>query len=142
MNKFKLFLLITTLTINSSLLFGQADSSEFCGKYFKAPNNCQTIGNMIKCNDYVLTWTYEPNKELRHHKKELLAQISKPKKIKVSVINNDLIGYLSKIDIYHCLIIIGKVNEQGTIINLYLNREIKTTDDLPDCVKQFILIKS
>jgi hypothetical protein len=119
-----------------------SDSSEFCGKHFIAPSDCETIGNMIKCSDYVFTWAYEPVSDLPRHQKELLAQINKPKKINVSVINNDLIGYLSKMDTYDCLLIIGKVNEQGVIINLWLNKIIKTTADLPECVRQFIAIKS
>ena len=146
MKNLKIFLLVSILTTNSNILLGQsslkADSSEFCGKHFIAPKDCETIGNMIKCNDYVFTWTYEPVADLPRHQKKLLAQIKKPKKINVSVINDDLVGYLSKMDTYDCLLIIGKVNGQGVIINLWLNKAIKTTGDLPECVRQFITIKS
>lgn len=145
MKKIKLLLLVTIFTTCSTISFGQSslavDSSEFCGKHFIAPKDCETIGNMIKCNDYVFTWTYEPTEDLPRHQKELLAQINKPKEINVSVLNNDLVGYLSKIDTYDCLFIIGEVNGQGVIINLWLNKVIKTTTDLPECVRQFIIIK-
>jgi len=96
---------------------------------------------MIKCSDYVFTWTYEPVADLPRHQKELLAQINKPKKIDVSVINTDLVGYVSKVDTYESLLIIGKVNGRGVIINLFLNKAIKSTNDLPVWVRTFINIK-
>ena len=146
MRKIKLFLLISILTIFTNISFGQSSKeitkSEFCGRQFDAPSDCETIGNMIKCTDYVFTWTYEPIADLPRHQKELLAQIDKPKKVNVVVINTDLVGYLSKVDTYSSLMIIGKVNEKGVIINLFLNKAIKTTADLPECVRQFITIKS
>lgn len=146
MKNLKLFLLIGILTIHSNISFGQsslmAESSEFCGKHFIAPKDCETIGKMIKCTDYVFTWTYEPIIDLPRHQKELLSQIDNPKKVNVVVIDTDLIGYLSKVDTYNSLMIIGKVNGKGVIINLFLNKAIKTTADLPECVRQFITIKS
>jgi len=117
-------------------------SSEFCGEHFMAPSECETIGNMIKCSDCVFTWTYEPVADLPRHQKELLAQLSNPKQINVSVINTDLVGYVSKVDTYESLIIIGKVNGRGVIIDLYVNKEIKSTEDLPEWVRSFIKIKS
>ena len=118
------------------------DSKEFCGKYFVPPSECETLGNMIKCNDYAFMWLYEPVSDLPRHKRELLGQLSKPKKIKVAVLNKNLVGYLSKMDVYQFLLIIGEVNEKGVIISLYLNKEIKTTKDLPECVRQLITIKT
>lgn len=144
-----LFFLVGILTIYSNISFGQsslkADSSEFCGKHFIAPKDCETIGNMIKCNDYVFTWTYEPIAYSPKQQKELLthlALIDNPKKVNVVVIDTDLVGYLSKVGNYTSLMIIGNVNGNGVIINLFLNKAIKTTADLPECVRQFIAIKS
>jgi hypothetical protein len=146
MKKLKLFLLIIILTTYSHISFGQSSKeavkSEFCGRQFVAPSECETIGNMIKCNDYVFTWTYEPIADLPRHQKELLAQIDNPKKVNVIVISSDLVGYLSKVDTYNSLMIIGKVNGKGVIINLFLNKTIETTADLPECVRQFITIKT
>lgn len=146
MRNLKPILFFIALTTFSCLSFGQSTSKvdliEFCGKRFVAPSDCETIGNMIKCIDYVFFWIYEPVADLPRHQEELLAQIKKPKKINVSVINSDLVGYQSKLDTYDCLLIIRKVNGQGVIINLFLNKEIKTTDDLPKCIRQFITIKS
>ncbi|MCO4293174.1 hypothetical protein NF867_09885 [Solitalea sp. MAHUQ-68] len=145
MKKIKLCLFVLILTTYSSISFGQtatkADSVEFCGKHFIAPKDCETIGNMIKCSDYVFTWTYEPVSDLPRHQKELLAQIEKPKEQNVSVLNTDLIGYLSKVDTFDSLLIIGKVNGKGVIISLFVNKAIKSTADLPEFTRQLITIK-
>ena len=133
-----LFITISLLTFNLSC----AQSSEFCGEYFTAPTECETIGSMIKCGDCVFTWSYEPVEDLPRHKKELLAQISKPKKINVSVINTELVGYVSKVDTYESLLIIGEVNGQGVIITLFLSKAIKSTEDLPVWTRPLIKIIS
>src|SRR6478609_12059138 len=122
MKQITLLLFITISIMFFTISCGQ--SSEFCGEHFMAPSECETIGNMIKCSDCVFTWTYEPVADLPRHQKELLAQLSNPKQINVSVINTDLVGYVSKVDTYESLIIIGKVNGRGVIIDLYVNKEI------------------
>ena len=146
MRKFKLFITIAFLTTFVNFSFGQttlnSDSIEFCGSNFVPPKDCEKIGTMIKCKDYVLTWTYEPINELPRHQRELLEQIENPKKINVLIKNTELEGYLSTIESYNSLMIIGIVNNKGVIINLFLNKTINTTSDLPDFVKQFITIKN
>lgn len=146
MKKLKLLLLVIILTAYSNISFGQSSKqgvkSEFCDRQFIAPSECETIGNMIKCNDYVFTWSYDSIADLPRHQKELLAQMDNPKKVNVKVINTDLVGYLSKIDTYNNLLIIGEINGKGVIINLFLNKAIETTADLPECVRQFITIKT
>ncbi|MES2655020.1 MAG: hypothetical protein V4620_05485 [Bacteroidota bacterium] len=142
MKTIKQLILAVILTACSNILLGQtADSSEFCGKHFMAPANCQTKGNMIKCSDYVFTWTYESLTDLPKRQKELLLQLKSPTKISVSVVNNDLVGYVTKIDTYEQLLIIGNINGKGVIINLFMNKAIKTTNDLPECVRPYIIIK-
>lgn len=141
----KLIFLVILLTAYSTITFGQdqnkADNINFCGVGFTTPSNFETMGNMIRCKDYVFTWTYEEIADLPRHKKELLAQINNPKEINVSVINTNLVGYVSKVDSINNLLIIGEVNKQGVIINLHQNKAIKSTEDLPECVRQFIAIK-
>jgi hypothetical protein len=133
-----LFIAISLSTFDISC----AQSSELCGEHFTAPTECETIGTMIKCSDCVFTWSYEPVEDLPRHRKELLAQINKPKEINVSVINTDLVGYVSKVDTYESLVIIGKVNGQGVIITLFLDRDIKSTGDLPVWIRPLIKIIS
>jgi hypothetical protein len=116
--------------------------SELCGEHFTAPTECETIGSMIKCSDCIFTWSYEPVEDLARHKKELLAQLNEPKKINVSVIDTDLVGYVSKVDTYKSLLMIGQVNGQGVIITLFLNKAIKSTEDLPVWIRPLIKIKS
>jgi hypothetical protein len=116
-------------------------SNEFCGEYFVSPTECETIGNMIKCSDCVFTWTYEPVADLPRHQKELLTQLNNPKKINVSVINTDLVGYVSKVDTYESLLIIGNVNGRGVIVSLFLNKAIESTKDLPVWIRPLINIK-
>ena len=145
MNKINLTIILILLTTFFNFTFGQSirtDSIEFCGRHFIAPNSCEIIGNMIKCSNYVFTWTYAPTTDLPRHRKELLAQTKSPKKIKVVIDNNDIDGYLSKTGTYSQLLIIGVVNGQGVIINLWLDKQIKSTDDLPEYVKQLISIRS
>ena len=145
MKKLNLLFCYIVLTLCYSLnSCGQSasssDSIEFCGKNFKAPKDCEVIGNMIKCSNYVFTWTYEPVSDLPRHRKELLAQISSPKKINVSVLGRDLIGYLSKVDTYDQLVVVGEINGRGVIVDLYLNKTINSTNDLPEYIMQFIKI--
>ena len=119
----------------------KTDSIEFCGKKYIVPKDCEIFGNMIKCSNYVYTWTYEPVEDLPGHQKELLSQASNPKKIDVSVINNDNTGYVSETGTTYMLLIVGKVNGQGIIINLWQDKPIKSTNDLPEYIRQFITIK-
>jgi hypothetical protein len=97
---------------------------------------------MIKCSNYVFTWINEPIADLPRHQKELLAQTKNPKKISVSVVDSDNVGYITKMGTSYQLLIIGIVNGQGVIINLWLDKPIKSTDDLPEYIRQFITIKS
>ena len=120
----------------------KTDSIEFCGKQFPAPPGCETTGNLIKCNDYFFTWTYEPTADLPRHKAELLEQIENPRKVNTSVLKNDNIGYLSKMGTSYQLLIIGEINGKGVIITLWQDKQIISTNDLPEYVRQFITIKS
>lgn len=144
MKTLKLFLFASILSYTTAS-FAQSSNneatSEFCGQKFVLPANCEVIGNMIRCADYVFTWAYEPIADLPRHQKELLAQAQNPQAINVSVINTDLVGYLSKVETFSTLLIIGEVNKQGVIINLFLNGPIKSSADLPEPVRQFISIK-
>lgn len=79
--------------------------------------------------------------DLPRHKQEMLAQVKDPKEISVSVLGTDHTGYLSKVDSHYQLTIIGSVNGQGTMIDLFLDKPITRTDDLPEYVRQFISIR-
>jgi hypothetical protein len=131
--------------VYSNLLFGQisvkTNQIEFCGKNYIAPNECETIINMIKCDNYVFTWTYEPIKDLPRHQKKLLKQMKNPKKIKVSVIDSDHLGYTCNTGTSYQLLIVGKVNEKGVIIFLGLDNSITATTDLPEYIQKFIKIR-
>jgi hypothetical protein len=95
---------------------------------------------MIKCSDYVFTWTYEPIVDLPRHQKQLLAQINNPKKVNISIVGKDLEGYLSKVDTFDQLVAVGEINGRGVIVNLYVKRTIQSTGDLPEYIRQFIKI--
>lgn len=142
--KKKLFVTFVFLTTFVNFSFSQStfnsNSIEFCGSNFVAPKNCEIIGTLIKCKDYVFTWSYEPINDLPRHQKEFLEQIENPKKINVLVKNTELEGYLFTIESYSSLMIIGNVDNKGVIINLFVNQSINTTSDLPDFVQQFITI--
>ncbi len=145
MKKITLFLIVSILMIFTNISFGQPSEeitkSEFCGHQFVAPSDCEIISNVIDCKDYVFSWAYKPIADLPKYQTKLLSHIDNPKTVNVAVINTDLVGYLSKVDDYDCLMIIGNVNGKGVIINLSQNKAIKTTEDLPECVRQFITIK-
>jgi len=81
---------------------------------------------------------YEPIEDLSKHQKELLTQIHWPKKINVLFLGNIMMRYLSKVGTYGNLPIIGKANDRGVIINLWLNKANKTTTDLSESVRRFL----
>jgi len=142
MKTLKLLILSFLLFAFSSRSLGQTfvnkDSIKFFEKYYPAPTGCEVIGNMIKCNDYVFTWVYEPLKDLPRHQKEMLDQIQNPRKIEVKVLGVDQVGYLTKVENLNQLLIIGNIKGQCGIINLWQEKPITITADLPVFVKQLI----
>jgi len=138
----------TLLTLTFLLLsynsFAQSakkvDSVEFCGIKYPGPTGCQTFDNMIKCDSYVLSWFYEPVKDMPRHKKELLAQLKAPKAVKISLLNSETTGYLSKIETWTALNIITEINGKCILLNLFVDKPINSTNDLPEFARQFISI--
>lgn len=140
----KLLFVIIVLTVCSYNSFAQSlktDSIEFFGKRFPSPVDCQVIGSMIKCNNYVFVCHYEPIEDLPRHKKELLAQLVNPRQVTVSVLGNESTGYLTKIDTWHSLNVVANINGKCTLINLYVDKPIETPNDLPSYLRQFLSIK-
>jgi hypothetical protein len=114
---------------------------DFFGKHVQAPLKCESSSNFIKCGEYVLSWTPAPVVDLPRLKQEQLSQMQNPAKINTLVLGADQTGYVAKAGNSYQLLIIGKVNGQGAVIELLLDTEIKSTSDLPEYVRQFIRIK-
>ncbi len=138
--------LFNALPIFCFFSFGQSnireDSIEFCGNYIKSPEDCAAFGNMIRCDNWVLSWSYEPIEEIPRHRKELLAQLKNFKKIKVSIANTSCTGYLSKIGAMYQLLIVDSISGKGTIIFLSLGKAIKSSADLPEAIREILKIES
>jgi hypothetical protein len=144
MKIFNVFLILAFLLFSCNA-FAQSttkiDSVEFGGRKYPVPMGCQTSGNMIKCDNYVVSWFYEPIEDMPRHRKELLEQLIAPKTIDILLLSSEAKGYVTKIDTWTALNIITELNGKCILLNLFLDRAINSTSDLPEFARQFISIR-
>jgi hypothetical protein len=148
----KQFLAFSFLLIAMSS-FGQAtanaDTISFCFIKLKVPPGCiATTEYQIKCDDYSMSWAYLTPQTLQTMPDQLISQMAaqfkkfKKEPVTCYLLDNAVKGYKIsyKTDqgIAHQLIAYGFGNEQLVLVQLSLDKEPKTNDDIPVFPRQLI----
>jgi hypothetical protein len=133
--------------------FGQvtdkADTVSFCFIKLKVPQGCKAGSEyQIKCDDYSMSWTYLTPQTLQTMPDQLISQMAgqmkkfKKEPVTCYLLDNPVKGYKIsfKTDqgIAHQLIAYGIANEQPVLVQLSLDKEPKTNDDIPAFPRQLI----
>jgi len=151
----KIFLIIvlTAITVNS---FAQENDSikkvSYCGKEFDIQNECPTNSKYeLICEDYQIQWVYFPDHMLSMVYENTLRNIEQKmniiekKEIKLKSLKKKISGYLltyidSNGEAKYRIIASGKVKKQSLILNIGLNEEPLSNQNLPDFVKNFVML--
>jgi|SRR5579863_2634121 len=149
MKQLLLFSFIFIVTSSFAQTPGNGDTVNFCFMKYKIPAGCKAPSEyQVKCDDYSISWIYltpqtfqtMPGKVLN----QMAVQMKKFKKEPVTcyLLGNEVKGY--KISFKtdqgtsHQLMAYGYANEQLVLVQLSLDHEPKTDDDIPAFAKQMI----
>lgn len=149
---------IATLVVGlllTTTAFGQTskiDSLTFCFNKYKVPTGCVAESEyQVKCDNYSMVWLYMNEQMLQYMPdqfiNQLAGQMKKFKKEPVTcyLLDKEVKGY--KISFKtdkgtdYQLIAYGIANGQPVLVQLSLDAEPKTNDNIPDFPKQIIRLK-
>lgn len=133
--------------------FGQTstkvDSLTFCFYKYKVPSGCTAESEyQVKCDNYSIGWLYMTEQMLQSMPDQLVSQLSgqmkkfKKEAITCYLLDKEVKGY--KISFKkdngtgYQLIAYGIVNGQPVLVQLSLDNEPKTNDDISDFPRQII----
>ncbi|HEY2648448.1 MAG TPA: hypothetical protein VGI38_04615 [Puia sp.] len=148
----KQFLAFSFLLIAMSS-FGQstdkADTISFCFIKLKLPPECKAASEyQIKCDDYSMSWVYLTPQTLHTMPDQLISQMAgqmkkfKKETITCYLMDNPVKGYKISFrtdqGMGHQLIAYGFANEQLVLVQLSLDKEPKTNEDIPAFPRQLI----
>jgi hypothetical protein len=136
-----------------AISFGQTstkiDSLTFCFNKYKVPTGCAAESEyQIKCDNYSMVWLYMNEQMLQvmpdQFVNQMPGQLKKFKKEPITcyLLDKEVKGY--KISFKtdngtgHQLIAYGVANGQPVLVQLSLDNEPKTNDNIPDFPKQII----
>jgi hypothetical protein len=147
-----------SLLISFSILFattslGQTstkiDSLTFCSNKYKVPTNCTAESEyQINCENYSMVWLYMNEQMLQVMPDQFVNQMSgqmkkfKKEPITCYLLDKEAKGY--KISFKkdsgtgYRLIAYGVTNGQPVLVQLSLDKEPKTNDDIPDFPKEIV----
>jgi hypothetical protein len=125
------------------------DTLSFCYIKYKLPAGCTAESEyQVKCDDYSMTWLYMTPQMLQSMPDQVVNQMAgQMKKIKKEAItcyllDNQVKGY--KISFKndkgtgYQLLAYGFANEQPVLVQLSLDKEPKTNEDIPEFPRQMI----
>ena len=139
--------------VSSAASFGQTtnqvDSLTFCFNKYKVPAGCLAESEyQVKCDNYSIVWLYMNEQMLQSMPDQFVSQLSgqmkkfKKESIICYLLDKEVKGY--KISFKndngtaYQLIAYGDVNGQPVLVQLSLNNEPKTNQDIPDFPRQII----
>ena len=152
----KYILSIFILLVNLNL-YGQnskqIDSLSFCDYKFKAPTGCKMESEyQVACEHYTIQWLYLNDEMLKTMPDKFVAQLAGQMKkfkkvpIKLFLLDKEVKGYKisfkSDSGTAYQLIAYGKANGQPVLVQLSLDKEPKTNEDIPEFAKQIIKLSN
>lgn len=115
----------------------QKDSISICGIPFKSPIDCSIMPEgQILCDTYAINWVYVESDQLERHKLESKEQLKRPKKINCYILNKEVVAYKTKFKPGIQIIYNGTINNQAVLIQIWLENDIKSNNDIPEYLKQ------
>lgn len=149
------YILTILFFITSISAYGQTTKQvnllTFASKEFKTPEGCKAESQyQVLCDDYTMVWLYMNNEMLKTMPDQAVNQLSgqlkdfKKKSITVYLLGEEAKGYKisfkneSTKKTGYQIIAYGVANGQPVLVQLSLNKEPKTDDDLPDFPKQIV----
>jgi hypothetical protein len=127
----------------------KGDTVSFCFIKYEVPPGCKTeSAYQVKCDDYSMSWIYLTPESFQTMPDQVLKQMSgQVKKFKKERINCYLldtpakgykISFKTEQGTQHQLMAYGFANEQLVLVQLSLNKEPRTNDDIPAFARQMI----
>jgi hypothetical protein len=140
-----LFFSATSFGQNSN----QVDSVTFCFNKYKVPTGCTAQSEyQVQCDNYSIQWLYMNEQMLQSMPDQFVNQMSgqmkkfKKEPITCYMLDKEVKGYkisFKKDDgTGYQLIAYGVANGQPVLVQLSLNNEPKTNDDIPQFPRQII----
>jgi hypothetical protein len=138
------------ITVNSfAQNSGKGDTISFCFIKYKIPAGCKASSEyQVTCNDYSMAWIYLTPQTFQTMPDQLISQMAgqmkkfKKEPVTCYLLDNQVKGY--KISFKtdqgtsHQLMAYGLANEQLVLVQLSLNNEPKTNEDIPAFPRQMI----
>jgi hypothetical protein len=152
----KQFLIFAFLFITASS-FGQvpdkSDTISFCFIKYKIPPGCKAASEyQVKCDDYSMTWIYLTPQTIQTTPDQMIKQMAgQMKKFKKEAITCYLldkqvkgykISFKTEQGTGHRLMAYGFANEQLVLVQLSLDKEPKTNEDIPAFPRQMIRLSN
>jgi hypothetical protein len=141
------FLFITTTSFAQTPAKGGTIS--FCFIKYKIPAGCKAASEyQVKCDDYSMTWIYLTPQTFQTMPDQIINQMAgqmkkfKKEPVTCYLLDNQVKGY--KISFKtdqgttHQLMAYGLANEQFVLVQLSLNKEPQTNEDIPAFPRQMI----
>jgi hypothetical protein len=149
MKKFLILSFLFTTATSFAQTPGNGDTISFCFTKYKIPAGCKAASEyQVTCDDYSMTWIYLNPQTFQTTPDQILnkmaGEMKKFKKEPVTcfLLGNQVKGYKIsyKIDqgTGHQLMAWGFANEQLVLVQLSLNKEPKTNEDIPAFPEQMI----
>lgn len=151
------YALLVLLTFTSFVSFGQTakhvDTLSFCRNKYPVPTGCTAESEyQVKCDNYSMTWIYMNEQMLQTMPEQFISQMTQQMKdLKKELVNYYLLGKEAKGyrlsfktksgEKGYQLIGYGTANGQPVIVQLALDKEPKTNNDLPEFARQIITIQ-
>ncbi len=128
---------------------GKGDTISFCFIKYKIPAGCKASSEyQVTCNDYSMTWIYLTPQTFQTMPDQIINQMAgqmkkfKKEPVTCYLLDNQVKGY--KISFKtdqgtsHQLMAYGLANEQLVLVQLSLDKEPKTDEDIPAFPRQMI----
>jgi hypothetical protein len=142
-----IFILAAVMTIAQTP--AKSDTVKFCYIKFVLPSGCAASSeSQVKCDDYSMSWIYMSYPMLQSVPGQTIENMSQQlKKFKKEAITVYLLdapvkgfklSYKTDQGTVYQLMAYGVANEQPVIVQLVLNKEPKSNDDIPAFARQII----
>lgn len=149
MKQFLILSFLFTATSSLAQIPGNGDTVSFCFIKYKIPAGCKAASEyQVKCDDYSMSWIYLTPQTFQTMPDQIINQMAgqmkkfKKEPVTCYLLGNPVKGY--KISFKtdqgtgHELLAYGLANEQLVLLQLSLNKEPKTDEDIPAFPGQII----
>jgi hypothetical protein len=149
MKQFFVFLFLFIATSSFAQTPGKGDTISFCFIKYKIPAGCTAASEyQVKCDDYSMTWIYLTPQTFQTMPDQIISQMAgqmkkfKKEPVTCYLFGNPVKGYRISFKTDqgtgHQLVAYGVANEQLVLVQLTLDKEPATDEDIPAFPGQMI----